>query len=282
MKQPTLVKPPKLNRLLFRGMDGLPDAQVRVAQELLLDAGYFSGVPRGNFGPLTEAATVTFQMQHIDEDGNFLKPDGVIGRLTWWALHNHSGAPQANRFDAAIPRGITGDRRVFLEAALAEKLAGTREDPLGTNWGDGVTRFLQGIGPAPWCMFFVSELFRDVRGAYPFDHRHGHCVTFWNEARRRGVAREKGLGGPRPGDIGIMRYFPSVSGHAFIVLRVSEDGRRFNTIGGNESQRVKLGLRNISQDTLLGFVNLWGDSPTGWETGVVSAAAAVNSLRDTR
>jgi peptidoglycan hydrolase-like protein with peptidoglycan-binding domain len=93
-----------------------PSKDVRLLQKLLHSNGYFrdSLPPDGLFDQVTHDEVVLFQLQHIDEHGEPLKPDGEVGPLTWWALKNPSGEPQRNHFEGVIPGGLTNTRNQLL------------------------------------------------------------------------------------------------------------------------------------------------------------------------
>ena len=61
---------------------------VTLAQTELIRHGYNCGDSGadGIFGSNTEKAVKRFQQENVDENGNPLKVDGVIGQDTWWAL----------------------------------------------------------------------------------------------------------------------------------------------------------------------------------------------------
>ena len=90
--------------LLKKGMKG---DDVREVHKLLKKNGwFFDGDPRGNFGPLTEEAVIDFQHCHLDEKGDWLEVDGIVGPVTLWALKNPSGQSQRSFIEATVPKGI--------------------------------------------------------------------------------------------------------------------------------------------------------------------------------
>ena len=75
----------------------------------------------------------------------------------------------------------------------------------------------------------------------------------------------------------------SGKGHVGLVLRVSEDGNVFNTLSGNESNRLKVGLRYKAQTTLMGFVSPYTASTNNdWERGTIGASEAPKGIGGTR
>ncbi len=112
-----------------------PNKDVRLLQKLLYSNGYLrDSLPAdGLFGQVTHDEVVLFQLQHIDEQGQSLKPDGEVGPLTWWALKNPSGESQRNHFEGAIPNGITNTRNLLLSLIIEEHDKPVFEIPDGSN-----------------------------------------------------------------------------------------------------------------------------------------------------
>lgn len=259
---------------------------VRILQAMLQSQGFFDGETNGNFLSKTLAAVQYFQQTHLGPDGKFLEVDGIVGPNTWWALENPVGAPQRSFIDPRIPDGISEARQKLLSIALNEHRLGVKESPLGSNWGDGVTKYLEGIGPAPWCCYFYSWVYKQVHNEWPLDARHGHCLTFWKAAKKFDKAHDKDVYVPIPGDAFLMLYRGNKgtltgSGHIGFVLSVAPDGKAFNTIEGNTGDRVKVGTRFMSQSTLEGFINLH-DMNKDFERVLLPAGALNSSLASTR
>lgn len=276
------------NPTLYRGMSG---EHVKLAQKLLLSQGYFIGIPKGNFRQLTEEATFNFQAQHIDPlTKKWLEVDGIIGPATWRALLNPSGSKQRS-YIKPIDIGLftqgheptLAKRQSVLDWFLGEYRKGVKEVPDGSNWGPRVKDYLIncGLGPNPWCMAFGGTGYEEATGEFPFV-RTAHVMTWKNAAAASGCYFPKSRYSPIPGDAGIMSY-GNGSGHIFLITGVSSDSYHFNTIGGNEGNRVKYGLRNKSSKSFIGFVNIFGDSGhTKFTHGVSVAGSVPTSLKDTR
>lgn len=233
-----------------------------------------------------ELADVVFNFQaaHKDSAGEWLKPDRVVGEKTWWALQNPSGKAQGSEKAAKGIRAIkapSAARVAMIEAALYYLKAPTKESPDGSNWGGKVSEILRNAGgPRFWCCHFTSEIFRQATGAYPYGVDHGHVKTFWNEARRRKDAQPIGNGYvPRPGDLGVILYPKGNAGHIFLAAAIEPGtalGYRFEAIGGNEGNAVRLSIRNTWAKYFAGFVNLFGDAaepykPEGLYLGAITA-----------
>lgn len=255
--------------------------EVKVLQSLLQSQGYFSGAVLGNFREKTRQAVIYFQQTHLGRDGKPLEADGEVGDDTWWALYHPSGGPQTSGIPSVPPDGLTPLRAKVLDLAAAEHQAGVREDPDGSNWGDGVVKYLKegGSGPDFWCCFFWSWCVHHATNEYPFGQPMGHVLTTWRQAKAKGWAREKDKYSPVPGDAFVLLYTKAGkltgSGHIGFVLRVDRktNAGAFNTVEGNCGNRVKVGRREMDQSTLVGFINQYADDeqPTNWETGLIAA-----------
>jgi len=248
---------------LIKGASG---AAVCTLQSILRSLGFLDSDTKNEFKSKTLNSVIYFQQTHKGPDGEWLTPDGVVGAKTWWALY-HAGEPQHDYIIPNVPDGIEGVRKSVLACALAERIEGVAEDPDGSNWGDGVTKYLKPLGyPAPWCCFFYSWCIKQATREWPLGKAHGHVLTLWREAKKTGTAHFKDKYDPIPGDAFVMLYRNKSgrvtgAGHIGFVLSLSEDGKEFNTVEGNTGNRVKIGLRKKYSSSIEGFVNLWGDSP---------------------
>lgn len=273
-----------------RGHSNPPEA-VSYWRNILISQGYTSVAPKGAYdGPLEEV-TRNFQMTRVDRHGRPLVVDGEVGPATWWAGFNPSGDAQRNFLEGSIPKGLSAQRTAILRAALGDHQKGVREVPDGSNYGDGVTRYLHGVGPAAWCCFALSEWVHDGTGAWPLGERQGLVAGLWNKARRekRNYGRELC---PVPGDAFVFLYRRndgklSGQGHTGIVLSVGNDQNIWNAIEGNAGNRVKLTTRDTQSTLVLaGFVDLVGDSEQvrgKFQRGLAKAGARTGtSLRETR
>lgn len=260
-------------------------AWVKVVQQLLKEQGFFKGSVRGNFLKLTRDAVLYFQHTHLGPIGEFLESDGIVGPDTWWALRNPVGRPQASNLSRKIPRGLTPKRLEALMIALDEHKAGVKEDPNGSNAGDGVTKYLPGGKGAYWCCYFWSWVNRKTFPTYSLGARYGRVSSAFAKARELGLARQKGSYIPIPGDAFIMatskaeagRFEFTGTGHIGFVLRVEVAGNRavaINTVEGNSGNRVKLGRRSLSDPAIVGYINNYDadEQPTAWQRGLVTAA----------
>jgi hypothetical protein len=170
--------------------------------------------PTGFFGPVTEEAVTAFQRSRG------LEPDGEVGPNTWNALF----AP-APPFDLGV-------------AALAEARArvGVREQPLGSNRGPEVDRYLAAVGLPPgnfWCAAFayfcVEEAARKAGKPNPLPKTGSSSALFrWAREQDRLTAR------PEPGDLFLC--IGGSTGHyhtGFVAGDLVEE--RFPTVEGNSN-----------------------------------------------
>lgn len=222
-----------------------------------------------------------FQRTHLGPDGRFLQVDGVVGPKTWWALRNAAFEAQRSHLVASVPRDLTPLRARVLQVALGEHEVGVCESPNGSNRGPELDKYLpdwitegRAVGPA-WCCFFYSWVVKTALGHWPLKQREGSCQRARARAGELKLWTVKGLRGERPfpADAFVMDRGGG-HGHIGFVLRVSEDGARINTLEGNCGNRVKLGLRELSDPEIIGFIdNVPSESSARFERGVVDAPA---------
>jgi hypothetical protein len=168
---------------------------------------------------------------------------------------------------------LSAQREGFLKAALADHARGTREMPDGSNSGDGVDRFLAGKGPIPWCMAAVSQWWKDETGQFPFGVRYVSVLAFRQVAQANGVFFTRRHWNPAPGDVAIWD-FGRGQGHIAEILAVDTDPRLFTTIGGNETNSVRVRNRNLNAEaSLAGFARLAGDTGASFERGICRKCA---------
>ncbi len=113
---------------------------------------------------------------------------------------------------------------------VAKTQIGKSENPLGSNWGDTVKKYLNSVGlysPAPWCAAFVYWCFNQLSNKNPLT-KTGSVLTNWNSADKKYKFTE-----PKEGDIFIMD-FGGGKGHTGIVEKVDSDF--VYTIEGNSNE----------------------------------------------
>lgn len=243
--------------------------EVIIAKSILASQGFWTGDKSNYFDERFRNAVVAFQGSHVGPDGKPLQAPGAIGPKTWWALYNPSGEAQRSHLvqvhslETTLPNTARAD---YITRLVQLWKTGVQEIPDGSNWGDGVSTVLRNAGgPRPWCMHLVCHAHKLATGHYPFGADHGLVSAFWREAKARGLAHEKGSGyKPRPGDCGVTLYRSKSgklngTGHIWTAIAFEAGTSRYNHIGGNEGNRLKLGIRTTRDESLFGWIDLFND-----------------------
>jgi hypothetical protein len=244
---------------LRKGDSGAP---VRELQAQLGTRG-FAVDATGEFDAQTVRAVRAFQAQNLDQHGQPLTVDGIVGPLTWWSLTHRKPfieTPSAVDYTSMPAQGGSRIGRAALAVAIAELAAGAGEVG-GDNRGPFVRKYFApaGMGTGePWCAAFVSFCFLQASGgdldAMPFPYTVG-ARDVLREFRARGFAQEPGSGYvPVPGEVVVWwrESFQGGKGHIGLVHSV-RDGMLY-TIEGNRSPKVQGFSYVLSRmDRLLGF-----------------------------
>lgn len=244
-------------------------------KQRLLSLGYSptKRVTNDRFDQAWDEAVRFFQQTHLDRRGKNLKPDGIVGSETDWALAHPNGLPQRSGLLARLPEGLEPLRTAHLALALEQH--GIVEDPIGSNRGDhpngGVDKFIPKWAlslPGPkWCCFFWSWVHHNA-SEQPLFKVHGSCSKAWEAAVMLGLAQTD-VRQIRPGDAFLLKGFR----HIGYVLQLSEDGREINTVEGNCANRVKIGRRNVRE--LEGVIDMVPDEHgDGWQRGLLLASSS--------
>src|SRR5438046_2558070 len=133
-------------------------------QNLLVERGYPVDV-NSVFDLQTYHAVRAFQSQNLDQHGQPLVIDGVVGPLTWWSLTHPKPiveTPTAVDYRQMPPEEAGGSQlgRGALAAAIGELNAGAGEVG-GNNSGPWVVKYLNGMAEEgrSWCAAFGSWCF---------------------------------------------------------------------------------------------------------------------------
>lgn len=157
--------------------------------------------------------------------------------------------------DPRIPDGLGPKRTRIVEVALEELDRGVREEPPGSNRGPLVDRYLPSwtlTNPGPaWCAFFACWVLRQALGKIPTGSVRGGVHALKKDAENRGLYREKGAYDPAPGDVFVMDMGRG-TGHVGFVIGYS--GELIETIEGNSGDRVRAGVRKLSDPKLIGYI----------------------------
>lgn len=219
---------------LYAGQQG---PNVQALSTLLQAAGYLSQ-PQTEFDRSLTLAVRAFQTQHLDERGQPLVVDGIVGPLTWWALThpraNPAPEPDLHDLSDALPKGGSKRGRAALREALDEMTAGAGERG-GNNLGPDVRKYLNGLADPPqnWCAAFVSWCFDQHPDGAPFKYTLGARDLF-RQCRDQDWAYDISTTAAAPGDIvAWTRPGPKGwEGHIGIVLMQTAGGY-LHTIEGN-------------------------------------------------
>jgi len=254
----------------------LEGADVTSVIRALRRNGFYRGNAKSRYTQGVADAVRDFQATHLGPGATYLASDGEVGPATRWALGNASGDAQRSGLTRTTREGLfpeTGDlHQRFAVMANALECHGDREIPNGSNRGREVAPFLPRWARAapgfPWCCFFAWAIFKRATGEWPLDdnqHRGGVASAKALAVKRKRWIANKGGELPVPGDFLVILYPGTGRGHIAIVLavRYSEAGNRLvYTVGGNEGNRVKVGLRCLDDkaQNIAGWIDTFGDS----------------------
>ena len=256
-------------------------------KKALAAQGGYQGAFCVNFGPKTEAFVKTFQLQHIGPDGHYLHPTGVVDAATAWALANPSGDAQRNFLDPLVGRfegENTEKRRKACNVAVGEHRKGVRET--STNWGPEIKKYGGHEGWA-WCSGGITWCLREAK-VINFKEFSTWGLLKW--ARQNGFYRPVTLVDDVrtwvPGNLLIWQHQSSTgawthTGHVSMIIAIEiRNGMitRVLTVGFNEGNRVKVGIRNVWEtDDLVAIINPYGDLITKVDHKILSGKNLMGS-----
>jgi len=198
------------------------------------------------FGPGTRSAVIDFQSHHLDQNGDPLTVDGVVGNMTAWSLdHPHNSTPgHVNGYLSpgwkCAPSESSGPVTRVVEAAFSQ--IGVHEIPDGSNRGPEVDRY--GGAGAPWCAYFVSWCYGHADGGSPFG-----VLASALSLKEWGVKKNRIVTTPAVGDVFVILRGTTGHGHTGLIADVSADfsgGGKVSTIEGNSANAVRGILRDPS------------------------------------
>lgn len=123
-----------------------------------------------------------------------------------------------------------------LELAVAR--IGTKEDPIGSNWGPNITYWLARVHifkPAPWCMAFAWSTVDDACQALHMPNPlpcTGGVMDMYHQLQNSKFHSGLLVQLPAPGDIFIMDLGKGL-GHCGFVETIFDDHVKLKTIDGN-------------------------------------------------
>lgn len=238
--------------------------QVKLLQNRLLALGITAvGKADGDFGDNTANAVKLFQARAVDEAGNPLEVDGVVGPRTWRALF---GQPSAEEFPDLTPAAGSLSAEVV---RIAGTQVGVREQPLGSNRGPEVDAYLDRVDPGlrgnAWCVAFLYWCHDEAAS------RHGKANPM---PRTAGVHRHWQLAPGAPGSLvvsaaeaasdptlvrpGMIFHIDTGGGLGHAGLVVDVQGQTLVTVEGNTSDggsREGIGVF-IRRSRRIGQINL--------------------------
>ncbi len=182
----------------------------------------------------TERAVKLFQSRFTDVMGNALKIDGQIGPLTWSAMFGASSIPVA----AEAPTMLTKEVIAFATTQI-----GVLEQPLGSNKGPEVNKYLAAVGLDPgnfWCVAFTFFCYQQAASIVGIPNPHvktAGVLDHWNKAKNlpgaRRITTNDAIANPELITLGSLFIIDHGGGfgHSGIVTGIS--GGLLETIEGN-------------------------------------------------
>jgi lysophospholipase L1-like esterase len=129
-----------------------------------------------------------------------------------------------------------------------------RELAAGANEADGsYFKYTDGV-EIPWCAAFASWVLKEAGKPFTGGMKGGWYITSnegvesWAKANNKWIPAGQP---PQPGDIMNLQGGGYPQGHVTIVISV--EGNKINTIGGNESNRVKANSHDINASYIRGY-----------------------------
>ncbi|MCP4244701.1 MAG: hypothetical protein GY772_29510 [bacterium] len=266
-----------MNNSAVAGCEG---QDVREVKGLLQTAGYWPhdrsvGERNAVYTLALKDALRHFQQTYtLDGARKALVVDGVVGPETMCALRTWRQGADHPAALGRPPDNLGYVRAKLLNLVLRE--VGVREQPLGTNRGPDVDRYLPGWarrtageGP-PWSCFFASWGVTEAFGSTPWGRTRGSVHATYKAAKVAGLVIPARLA--QPGDLFVLlqgdpdgeRLIP---GHMGFVYWTPEGtaNRTFSTIEGNCRKAVRVYERHTSDMTCAIRVC---EKITGYERGL--------------
>ena len=193
---------------------GMKGSEVKQVQIKLQELGLFHGTPRGNFGPVTEAAVRYFQKS------NGLKVDGIVGPNTWAKLF------QGKAPGGEVPR--TKDLPPWFLLALQDLHRGVKEIPGAEDnpyivEAHGHTSLAAKDDETPWCSSIVC-LWMEKSGIRSTRSAAAASWRTWGRELEHGI----------PGCVVVMTR----TGGNHVGLYLGEDSQGVYMVGGNQDNMV--------------------------------------------
>lgn len=216
---------------------GCPDGpDVMRVQHRLNAVGCGPTPESGVYDAATRRSVKLFQSRFPDATGAPLLMDGKVGSLTWGAMFGAATVPASHAAPSALTQAVL---------AFAATQIGVMEQPLGSNRGPQVDRYVEAAGlPASggfaWCVAFTHFCY--LTAAHQLGVANPHVKTagvlaHWNKAAAvpgaLRIRKEEAVTNPalvRPGALFIIDLGGGL-GHSGLVAETSNG--RLVTIEGN-------------------------------------------------
>lgn len=235
MPPETTAPRPFPGRVIAQGRRNHPD-DVSAIQRRLNEVGCGPVAETGEYDNQTENAVKLFQSRFPDNDGLPLVIDGEVGGLTWGALFGAQSVPITNEASSPL---------LVKVLAVASSQIGVLENPLGSNRGPQVDKYLRSVGLDPeegsfaWCVAFIYFCFEEASKKLGVTNpmiKTAGVLAHWSRAGGQGVPRitaARAIAQPtlvRPGQQFIIDSGGG-HGHSGLIERVI--GSKLVTIEGN-------------------------------------------------
>lgn len=128
----------------------------------------------------TERAVKLFQARFTDVQGNPLKIDGQVGPLTWGAMFSASSVPSSSQAPTSLTKEVI---------AFATTQIGVLENPIGSNKGPEVNKYLAAVGLSPgnfWCVAFTYFCYQQAASNISIQNPHvktAGVLSHWNKTK---------------------------------------------------------------------------------------------------
>ena len=193
----------------------------------------------------TEKAVKLFQARFPDVTGRPLEIDGKVGSLTWGVMFGASTTPS----NSAAPSPLT---KAAIDFAVTQ--IGVMENPIGSNRGPDVDRYLSAVGLNPagssfaWCVAFTHFCYLKAAENTGLQNPHirtAGVLDHWNKAGTKPkvlrITSARAVADPglvKPGSLFVIDLGQGL-GHSGMVIEVANG--RLVTIEGNTNDN---GSRN--------------------------------------